>query len=67
VTLARLAPDQQRNVLALAISTLKLRSAQAARPIGDPVAWVAERLGEHLWTKQAEIARSVAAHRRTAV
>jgi hypothetical protein len=67
VTLARLAPDQQRNVLALAISKLKLRSAQAARPIGDPVAWVAERLGEHLWTKQAEIARSVAAHRRTAV
>lgn len=67
MTLARLAPDQQRNVLALAISKLKLRSAQAARPIGDPVAWVAERLGEHLWTKQAEIARSVAAHRRTAV
>ena len=67
MTLARLAPDRQRNVLALAISKLKLRSAQAARPIGDPVAWVAERLGEHLWTKQAEIARSVAAHRRTAV
>jgi hypothetical protein len=34
---------------------------------GDPVAWVERRLGEHLWSKQAEIARSVAAHRRTAV
>lgn len=34
---------------------------------GDPVAWVRERLGEHAWSKQAEVLRSVAAHKLTAV
>lgn len=33
----------------------------------DPVAWVRERLGEHVWSKQAEILRSVAANKLTAV
>lgn len=33
----------------------------------DPQAWVRDKLGEHLWTKQAEISRSVRDHRRTAV
>ena len=33
----------------------------------DPVTWVNEILGEHLWSKQSEIARSVRDHRRTAV
>lgn len=33
----------------------------------DPVAWVIERLGEHLWSKQIEVAESVRDHRYTAV
>jgi hypothetical protein len=33
----------------------------------DPVAWVTEKLGEHVWSKQAEIMRSVAANKLTAV
>ena len=33
----------------------------------DPVAWVRDQLGEHLWSKQAEIAWSVRDNRRTAV
>ena len=33
----------------------------------DPVTWVGEILGETLWSKQAEIARSVRDNRRTAV
>lgn len=38
---------------------LELRSQQA-RWREDPVAWVQERLGEHVWSKQAEVMRSVA-------
>jgi len=33
----------------------------------DPVIWVAERLGERLWSAQREIARAVRDHRRVAV
>jgi hypothetical protein len=33
----------------------------------DPVRWVGDKLGEHLWSKQRDIANSVVAHRRTAV
>lgn len=33
----------------------------------DPVAWVEGRLGEHVWSKQAEVMRSVAANKLTAV
>lgn len=33
----------------------------------DPVGWVRDRLGEHLWSKQQHIADSVRDHRRTAV
>jgi hypothetical protein len=33
----------------------------------DPVAWAAERLRVHLWSRQAEIMRAVAANRSTAV
>lgn len=35
--------------------------------VDDPVGWVQERLGEHVWSKQAEIMRSVRDNRRTAV
>ncbi len=33
----------------------------------DPAAWVVDRLGEFLWSKQREVGRSVVEHRRTAV
>ncbi len=33
----------------------------------DPVEWCRDRLDERLWSKQAEIARAVASHRRVAV
>jgi hypothetical protein len=35
--------------------------------VTDPVGWVKTRLGEHLWSKQQEIADSVVKSRRTAV
>nr|DAF00003.1 MAG TPA: large terminase [Caudoviricetes sp.] len=33
----------------------------------DPAGWVKHRLGDHLWSKQVEIARNVAEHPRVAV
>ena len=33
----------------------------------DPVEWIEQRLGERLWSKQIEVARSVVEHRYTAV
>jgi hypothetical protein len=50
--------------LPLAAAALRHRAAGA---ISDPVAWIEHRLGEQLWSKQAQIARSVAANRSTAV
>jgi predicted phage terminase large subunit-like protein len=47
-----------------------LRQLQPPTPnpyLTDPVGWVRDRLGEHLWSKQREIAESVVNHRRTAV
>lgn len=41
--------------------------ARSERLAGDPVAWVEERLGEHLWSKQREIVRSVVENKRTMV
>lgn len=43
------------------------RDTERARYLASPRAWVRERLGEHLWSKQVEIAESVRDHRRTAV
>lgn len=41
--------------------------ARAERLSRDPVAWVEERLGEFLWSKQREIVRSVVENKRTMV
>lgn len=41
--------------------------ARRARWAADPVAWVTERLGEHPWSAQANIMRSVAENPLTAV
>lgn len=35
--------------------------------LDDPSGWVSAKLGEHLWSKQRDIAESVRDHRRTAV
>lgn len=43
------------------------REERAARYRDDPVGWVRDRLGEHLWSRQREIAESVRDNRRTAV
>jgi len=37
------------------------------RLANDPVTWASERAGVHLWSKQREIAETLAAHKRTAV
>ena len=41
--------------------------ARSERLARDPVAWVEERLGEFLWSKQREIVRSVVGNKRTMV
>ncbi|MGH3382677.1 MAG: hypothetical protein ACRDP6_48910 [Actinoallomurus sp.] len=41
--------------------------AQAVRLAADPVAWVGDRLGQTVWSKQREILAAVRDHRRTAV
>lgn len=43
------------------------RDAQRQRWRADPVAWVTERLGEHVWSKQGEIMRAVRDNRLTVV
>ncbi len=46
------------------------RHLEPPRPnpyLGDPVGWVNDKLGEHLWSKQRTIAESVVTNRRTAV
>jgi hypothetical protein len=43
------------------------RLGRPALEATDPVAWVTRRLEEHVWSKQAEILRSVRDNRRTAV
>lgn len=43
------------------------RNRQAEEYARDPAVWAREKLGEHLWSKQVEIANSVRDHRLTAV
>lgn len=43
------------------------RDGQVQRWRSDPVAWVTERLGEHVWSKQAEVLRAVRDHKLVAV
>lgn len=53
----------------LRLKAQKLREAdpRILRWRSDPVAWVQERLGDFLWSKQCEILESIRDHRRTAV
>lgn len=55
-----------RDQLKLAAAAASARK-HAGRWRTDPVGWVPARLGQVVWSKQAEIMRSVVDHRRTAV
>lgn len=55
------APDWREHALAL-------RRPKPPSPyLNDPAGWVKDKLGEHLWSKQRDIAQSVVDNRRTAV
>lgn len=57
-------------VLSLTAAGLRAHSrasADAERYRRDPAAWARDKLGEHLWSKQIEIAESVRDNRQTAV
>lgn len=63
-----LAPDLSPTDRAAWLECLK--QFQPAKPSpyrNNPVEWILDRLGEHLWSKQREIAESVVANRYTAV
>jgi hypothetical protein len=45
----------------------KLAAIEASRYVRDPAGWVQDKLSEHLWSKQREIAESVRDNRYTAV
>lgn len=56
------------NAASLAAKAALAKLQPAASPyLNDPVGWVRDRLGEHLWTKQVEIAESIPENRYTAV
>ena len=53
---------------ALWAEALRLLEGPEPSPyLTDPVGWVTDRTGEHLWSKQREIAQSVVENKRTAV
>lgn len=69
-------PAAESNALSVAAAyrVRARRAANALKPeeireryVNDPVGWVKDRLGEHLWSKQREIADAVVSHRRVAV
>lgn len=60
----------RRSAFAVLADQLEDSSAHHARVAdyaADPALWAREKLGEHLWSKQIEIAHSVRANRLTAV
>lgn len=59
---------EQERVGALTLVADRLEEDRRQLDIAsDPVTWINEVMGEHLWSKQQDIARSVRDHRRTAV
>jgi hypothetical protein len=51
----------------IGVAAAALVAKLASGPLLDPVEWTTATLGEHLWSKQREIAYAVRDHRRTAV
>ena len=64
VGLWKLSPDQLARLVALAEVELE---AERSTAVDDPVTWIEQRLGVHLWSKQRQIAYSLRDHRLTAV
>lgn len=71
--LAALTPEQRQALAAAAKAELaRRREAETARQqtyeyADDPVGFITQRLGEHLWSRQREIAEALRIHRRVAV
>lgn len=69
--MAHLRLDKLEQLRALTVARLERARAEAEtraeRYQADPVAWAADRLGAHLWSKQREITDSVLATKRTVV
>lgn len=66
MAVATLAPDDAVDLY----EALELAAADGRREspyVANPVGWVTEHLGEHLWSKQRAVLDSLMAHRRTAV
>lgn len=53
--------------MSLTVAEVAANLLDPAGAVQHPVDWCEERLGEHLWSLQAEVADSVYHHRRTAV
>lgn len=49
------------------VAAREFEQAAPSPYVTDPVGWIQNRLGAHVWSKQADIARSVLDNRRTAV
>lgn len=64
-------PSDAQAVALLAVRAVKARRAERAPRVNphvtDPVGWITNVLGEHLWSKQRQVVESVLAHRKTAV
>lgn len=68
--LATIAPDDLADLLEVATddeAELLAQALEAELHAIDPAAWVSDRLGEFLWSKQREITESVQVNRYTAV
>lgn len=63
---ALLASDPDLAAFTLAIDEIE-EDQVSQRWYHDPAAWTTERLGEHVWSKQAEVMRATAAHPLVAV
>jgi hypothetical protein len=66
-----LSPTEAQAATILAQVRVKAQRADRAPAesphLHDPVGWITERLGEHVWSKQRDIALAVRDHRRVAV
>jgi len=59
--------EKLQRLQALQNRLAELDRLDAARYTHNPVGWVRDPLGEHVWSKQAEVIRAIAAHPLVAV
>lgn len=60
-------PEKLHRLQALQQELARRRHEEQYALRDDPVAWVQKQLGEHVWSKQAEVMRAVVKHKRVAV